>query len=133
MIVNSGLSWWESWLCTYSLRYPSLLYPLLFSYDALEDFPYFLTLLPSNERVFDSSRCLAWLYNRRLLRCHHRKNRGYLPHFFPRRLSSILRHLGCAVASLQSRSNGLYLVWRTSVDRRRMCHSYDRSYLALIY
>jgi len=63
---------------------------------------------------------LGWIHNYRVLRRSIWSNGRCLSYFFPGHQSWLLRHLGILMANLQSRRHGMYLVWRTSLDRRPM-------------
>ena len=77
--------------------------------------------------------CLAWLCYRGLLRGYYRTDWSDIPHFFPRCVPFQLRNLGCSLARLQPSCYGMYLVWRTSLDRRRVRQTHDLSDLAILH
>jgi len=89
--------------------------------------------------VGDMALRLGWLFDYRLF---HRSLRSYgrrLSYLIPCHQSCIFRYLGVSVARIQSRCHGLYLVWRTILDRRGMrlyyapCHLSQHRQLAQWY
>lgn len=71
------------------------------------------------------------LHRRRLHRLDgpHRRE---VSHFFPRRWTSIFRYLGISLACFEPHGNGLRLVRRSSMDRRRVRFPHDQSNLAIV-
>ena len=64
--------------------------------------------------------CMGWLFHHFLLRCRLRSDGRRIPHFVPCHQSCIFRHLGIAMASLQSGCDGLHLVRSPILDWRGM-------------
>ena len=54
-----------------------------------------------------------------MFRLHECSHRCYISHPLPRRMSSLIRMLGFPMAGNKPRSNGLHLVRRSRLDRRR--------------
>jgi hypothetical protein len=71
----------------------------------------------------------AWLLDRWLFRLYDWSHRCDIPHFISRRKPIFFRYLGSALARLEPRSHGQYLVRCAIMDRWHLRVSHDPSYL----